>query len=85
MSATASPLSVPQVQRAVDALLNHMKITKSKTNQLFEEETPINILFAFKKIPETFGRVQPYMMSVLFTFNTLHHAQCYPSHVYLLL
>jgi hypothetical protein len=62
MSATPSPLSLPQVQRAVDALLNHTKITKSKTNQLFEEDTPINVLFAFKKIPETFGRVQPYMM-----------------------
>jgi hypothetical protein len=77
MSATASPLSVPQVQRAVDALLNHIKVTKSKTNQLFEEDTPINVLFALKKIPETFGRVQPYMMSVLKIFVDLHYPQCY--------
>jgi hypothetical protein len=57
----ATPMNVMQVQKAVDALLNHTKISKAK-NQLFEDQTPINIVFAFKKMPSTQGRVKAHMM-----------------------
>jgi hypothetical protein len=60
-SEMATPLNVMQVQKAVDALLNHTKISKGK-NQLFEDQTPINIVFAFKKMPSTQGRVKAHMM-----------------------
>jgi hypothetical protein len=61
MSST-SPLNTIQVQRAVDAILNHTKISKSGKGQLFDESAPISVIFALKKIPSINGRTRPYMM-----------------------
>lgn len=62
----APPLNPAQVQRAVDALLNHSQRSKKSTGKvpLLEDADPINVLIGMKAIPATNGRTKPYLITL---------------------
>ena len=62
----APPLNTEQVERAVDALLNHVQRTKKTggKEQLFDSADPISVLIGMKSIPATGGRTKPYLIEL---------------------
>lgn len=62
----APPLNTKQVERAVDALLNHVQRSKKSKGkeQLIDDADPISVLIGMKNIPATNGRTKPYMITL---------------------
>ena len=63
MAPLASPLDVPQLTKAVNALLKFNAGGKASGKaQLIETEEPISVVFGMKTIPEKARKTKPYMM-----------------------
>ena len=62
----APPLDTKQVERAVDALLNHVQRSKKSggKEQLLDDSDPISVLIGMKSIPATNGRTKPYLITL---------------------
>jgi ribosome biogenesis protein UTP30 len=62
----APPLDTKQVERAVDALLNHVQRSKKSggKEQLLDDSDPISVLIGMKSIPSTNGRTKPYLITL---------------------
>ena len=62
----APPLNTKLVERAVDALLNHVERNKKLggKEQLLDDADPINVLIGMKSIPSTNGRTKPHLITL---------------------
>ena len=62
----APPLNTKLVERAVDALLNHVERNKKMggKEQLLDDADPISVLIGMKSIPSTNGRTKPHLITL---------------------
>jgi ribosome biogenesis protein UTP30 len=62
----APPINTKLVERAVDALLNHVERNKKMggKEQLLDDADPISVLIGMKSIPSTNGRTKPHLITL---------------------